>query len=203
MRMSKEFEGVGPNLAFEFANGQYWQKIMTIPLLYQADGLVNAHLRNPQNNSQNMVVNASSVAPVTFQFISPQNSFFAITQISLVLVDSGISPLNFGGLAALTNGMSLVITDENDVTKYNLHAGETIKQNYEFYHIAGSRIALSSGQGGDSLIVTWSSDIIGVYPTMRPGWKAKAIIRDNLTGIDKFEATIAGAYLPPDIIFVT
>lgn len=200
MKMSREFQGSGPDLAFAYADAKYWPKVETVPALVQIERLINSHLTN--GGSVPMNVNGS-VTPVTFQFVVPADKYFALAQLTLVIVDSGITPLNFGGIAALSNGILIYATDENDVVQYNFHAGSAIKQNFEFYHVNGSRITTGSGQSGDTLTVVWSSDLVGFYPTLKPGWKLKVVVRDNLTGLDKFESGCAGVYIAPDLLFST
>lgn len=201
MKQSHEFRGDGPDLGFTFSGGQYFPKVMRIPLLFQVDRLVTAHLVNSLGNTS-LVGNYSVASPGIFEFITPNNAFFAIATFTLVLVDTGITPLLFGGLPALSNGMTITVVDENNVQKYNLHAGSPIKQNYEFAHIAGASYLLEQGGAADQITLNWESAVLGLYPTMRPGWKFRVTIQDNLTGIDKLEASIGGAYISGDTVLI-
>lgn len=196
--MNREFVGAGPDLAYAFANEKYWPKVETVPALMPLSSFINSHLTN--NDSAAMVVNGS-VTPVEFAFVVPADKFFALSQLVLVLVDGAITATKFGGISALANGISILATDEDDVTQYDFHAGGPIKQNYEFNHIGGARISATSG--ADTIAVNWSSDLMGVYPVLSPGWKLKVIIRDNLAGIDSFEATCTGLYFEPDLVLST
>jgi len=188
------------NYAASLANGQIWPKVMQIPLVYEMNGLSTAHLKDSTNpNIYLMNVSAAPGAPRIFEFVCPSNAFFIIAQINLVIVDAAVTSTKFGGGAALTNGIIWRVVDASNNLLFNFHSNPTIKMNYEFFNIAGTEIQLQTG--ADLVTVSWKSSVIGVLATIRPGWKIQVVIQDDLTALDFFEASVTGAFLPPDLIF--
>jgi hypothetical protein len=200
MKLNFFAKGNGENLAALFANTQVWPKVLTLPLLYEMSGVQQNFLKN--GSSSSLKVNGSTT-PVVFEYVVPSNYFFAFAQMNIILLDTGITPNKFAGQSALSNGMILQIVDENNASVMNFSPDGSLgafKQNSDFYHIGGASIQLTNGQ--DMIAVNWQARLIGILGGLRPGWKIRATVRDNLSAIGSGQISVIGALLPSDVEFV-
>lgn len=192
---------IGPNFGHLYANGQVFPKVATLPLLFAVAGIKSYYLLDG-SNSPSMRVDGSSVQKV-FEYVIPLTNYFAFAQFNLIMVDTAITPSKFGGQAALANGCLIQVLNAANEVIFDFspaNISTPFKANYQFYHIAGTQIAQSSGQ--DFVAVSWQSPLLGVLGALSPGDKVRVTVRDNLTGMVQFQASIHGALLANDVSFV-
>lgn len=198
MHLLQKLGGYGPeNIAFVYGNGQSWPKVMTTPVAYPMDGFISEYLLNGAL-SPNMNVNGS-VTPVIFEYIVPAPFFFALSQHNLVITGANITADKFGPLASLTNGILWQILKADNSVAYSFGSGAPIKANYEFSHVAGSTIQNTGGQ--DQLTILWEGTRLGILGVLETGWKIRVTVRDNLTAIPAFQATVHGGLVPNDYVY--
>jgi hypothetical protein len=138
--------------------------------------------------SRDLNINGSGT-PVTFTVSPPSGKIWYIYTVSLLIEDSSINFSKFGGLAALTNGLDLKVKEGGEVERLL----ENFKRNGDFYLFA-NRIELQSA----------STDMLQMSFTVRESTgtvyqltnslseSLKAIVNDNLTGLDRFNILIRG-----------
>lgn len=196
MQLNKYSIGSGPNLSTLFLNEQVWPKVMTTPLLFPMETLVSTNIKLSSNPATvEMNVNGS-VTPQVFEYVVPADRYFALFEMDLIIVDTSITMEKFGGLPALTNGILWQIVDGSNVEKYSWGSGQPIKANFQFYNNPGTSLQL--GQGGDHVNAAWTAANLGLTGVLQSGWKIRIVVRDDLTGLQHFQASVHGFLMNTD-----
>jgi len=196
MQLNRDFIGAGPNVAASQAGGAAYFKVQTSPFFLEMSGdMIVRFLLN--GSSRNMAVDATPAAPAIFQYVVPAGKYFSMNGLNLVIVDDAISPLKFGGIGSgpLANGIIWRIVDQSDALVINFHAGVSIVSNYEFHHLMNADFVVTPAQ--DVMLVNWRSTSFGAMPILKSGWKVQILVRDALSLLDRFEASIVGRILDP------
>ena len=68
-------------------------------------------------------------------------------ELVLIIEDTDTAPDKFGNLAALVNGIRIVVEDSSNVEKADLLAGEVIKKVSDFHRLGGHMDALNESDG--------------------------------------------------------
>ena len=138
------------------------------------------------------------VAATTQFFYSPGTGEAAlISRVLFDLVDNAMQVDKFGGLAALTNGVKVqVLESDGDTEVLDFLDGGTIKNNYEFSHLAGTDAFVEPTAGDDELLVRWSIWKSGAVLYLPPTRKFAVTIQDNLAGLAHFETVVQGILVP-------
>ncbi len=123
-----------------------------------------------------------------------------ITLMSTCIVhieDAGIIPSKFGGINALSNGLSFEAIDDDGTTVLkDLLNGNTIKENGEFSHLAGAT-QTDGGAGDDSFSLIWEfKRSFGGPVLFQSNQIFRATIQDNITGIEEMHIIIHGSTYP-------
>lgn len=143
-------------------------------------------LKNAGSPDLNVNALASSI---TFSAGPPTGKLWFIHTITIIIEDNGINFNKFGGGTALTNGVEFRVK-EVDLSEISIG---TVKRNGDFYIFANNVIVETSNT--DFLIAqlreidnTGSTFQIGATD----GGLFKAIVNDNLTGLNLFQVSIRG-----------
>ena len=193
----QQYEGHATiNAAVQYSNGQVWNKVMTLPQGFEVSSIITVSLKNA--GSPNLNVNGS-VTPVIFEYVVPSTNCFALAEIAVVIADAAITPTKFGGIAGpLTNGITWQVVDDTNTLKCDFCPSGSIKQNFEFALATASDLSVTGG--ADQLMVLWRGQNYGVTAILRAGWKVRITVRDNLTTLDAFQASVTGALTLNDFV---
>ncbi len=166
---------------------QYFEQITDF--MTQVDDLSNADLD----------VVGTVAAPITFEFRASADERLT-TEIERVLVvvhGNNITPIKFGGLAALGNGLKFQVCDAQSIVQkvypQDLAGFNTIKRNSDWVRFAGVDSIPVTGVGvGGANLVRWT---LGEGPGalwLPPGWAIQAVVQDDLTGTTPFTINVQG-----------
>lgn len=148
----------------------------------------------------NLNVNGS-VTPQEFYVSSHPDCDLYIGEITILIADTAVTHNNFGAIAALTNGVDIIITESGEAT-YLIQAAKTGGQ-----LIAQSGFHYGYGNGAESWeLVNWTgiSDAQTIVIPMNeyiPGGlrigrgtldRLSVWVRDDLTGLTEFTVKIIG-----------
>lgn len=145
--------------------------------------------------SSDMAVDGS-VTMQEFRVIVPPDQRLLVKQLKLHLGDITIEPDEFGGLNdPLTNGLKIHFHDVGGGYLFKLVDDIPITTNMEFEHL-GAVEYMNTGTNQDVLRVTLDfAAVFGFMPQMRPLQYVAIHVRDDLSGLDHFEATLSGVTL--------
>lgn len=137
-----------------------------------------------------MAVNGSLGSPVIFEYVAPEPVL--MSRINLQINDILPTADKFGGIAALTNGVLIQIRDTDDTTLIDFSDNIGIKANHDFVLLAGIDVDIVSGGGVGLVAVRFTVSKAGNLLRLETGQKFVLVVRDNLTGLDSFEAMVQG-----------
>lgn len=185
------------SIASAYSSGRTWIKTQQTPVFADCTTIYSGHLVE-STNASNVAMNVAGSAgsPKIFQYVVPAGNYFALLGQNIIIVDSAITPIKFGGIAALSNGCYWRVVDASDNIKLNFHTGASITANFEFFHVSAGNIAV--GSGSDYFSVQLRARDLGLAPVLEPGWKLQIVIRDDLTSLDRFESSVIGQLLGSD-----
>lgn len=158
----------------------------TVLLSTQAEEYGTAFLQNAGSSEMN--VNGSLAAPIIFEFVVPSDKTFELRQLLPTIIDGNMQflALNFGGLAALANGVLLRTVSPlgaiQDVVnwKRNIDLNSTMFDFDDKYN--------KGAQAG-----RWNiANILDRVIDFLPGSSLQVLIRDDLTGIDEIRIQVLG-----------
>lgn len=150
------------------------------------------------SGSDTMAVNGS-VTPAAFyyQAEASETRIPLLHRILFQVSDGGpFSSSDFGGLATLSNGVSLKVLDANDVEVCDVFGGGTIKTNAEFAEYMYDARADSYGSGDDFVSARLSFDKFmknGLHLPNR--MKLVLTVSDDLSALSGFEAVVEGEFV--------
>jgi len=198
MLVSKYIIAGQPDLAATRAAGFVFPRVMSSPAVIEIERLFNQPLAD--GVVENMAVNASVASPRTFQYQVPADKFLIISEINMILVDSGVSLDRFGGRTALVGGViwRVVDGDNNLVYTFRNSNDPVLRTNADFYSVAGGQISIQPGD--DSVTVLWRPITIGVVVLIKSGYKLQMVIRDDLSAMKTFKAQVFGRLIEPDFV---
>lgn len=116
------------------------------------------------------------------------NDDCALHRINIEIVDGAITPVKFGGLAALTNGLGITLVDADDVELFDFLDGLTIKRNADWGLLAGIDAVLEQAPADDHFPVRWSIfKATGGRPlSLLGGKKLRFTVQDNIAALTFF-----------------
>lgn len=144
-----------------------------------------------------MSVNGS-ITPVAFSFQIEANRTFRLQRSLVRIVDRSIRPDLFGGIAALTNGITIELQDADSNVLLDFMDGKTVQDNSDFSHLAGvdSQVDPASvPSNDDAYLVRWTLEKAGAAFKMTNRQKLVFTINDDLTELTHFETVIQGVYV--------
>jgi hypothetical protein len=135
-----------------------------------------------------------SVTPAVYEVRCPATAKWKLVRVNFMLLDTGIIPSNFGGVAALTNGLTIKVVDASDVVLLDFMEGETIKQNADFTYLAGVDAPVLDTLGGnpDMLPIRWTIAKAGNSILLHGGDAIQITVPDDLSTMNDFRAMIQG-----------
>lgn len=176
---------------------QIWNGVFTLPIpvppanqLYKllADGA-----------TVDMSVDGS-VTPVEFEYACPADNIVFIEDITLLIVDGGITPTKFGGIAALTNGLLIECIDSDTTTVlHDFTEDKAIKKNADWALLAGTDRETTAAAGDDTEEVQWSLTSESGPLLLTEGQLFRVTVRDDLSAITEMEIMVQGDVFPDGI----
>lgn len=138
---------------------------------------------------------AYKIKPNTSADPKVASEVFDIQKLNIVIEDDGIKADLYGGLAALTNGIQVLILDANG-TKIDLTNGVTIKKNYDYARL-GKVQESSTGAATNFVTVTIDFAKLNQYNcgVRLDGAKSElleVLLHDNFSGLTAHYFSAAG-----------
>ena len=144
--------------------------------------------------SDEMAVDGSST-PVDFEYTVPASQEVLLSRAAVFIQDAGPSPTEFGGIAALTNGLLIQVRDGADQLVKQF--GEPIQDNTDFVLLAGTDVVYELTTGVDSVSVRWtfSRTSGGDLLQLREGETFRVRVQDDLTGLTSMRWALQGQFV--------
>lgn len=135
-----------------------------------------------------------SSSPEEFYFKTLQDA--KINRLIIFIEDTtGIQAEEYGNLAsALTNGYTLVVTDENDDEVLDLCDGLKIKTNANIGRYCFDVDLKTWGSGNDMIIARWTFLKAGFPLLLNTGYRLSITFNDDLSGLIEHSFMIQGYY---------
>lgn len=128
-----------------------------------------------------------SVTAGYFKIQPPRNALYAITRLIVFVEDGGptLSADEYGGLAALTNGIRVEVRDNTTDVKNDLTDGVTIKSNAAWSRVCYDATPSNYGSGNVFLSVRWTFERSGgpIYLEGRNAERLVVKLTDSFTGL--------------------
>lgn len=144
---------------------------------------------NNQQSSPSMNVDGSST-PVLFEVGFPYQ--WLLSRINLIINDTTMTSIKFGGITALTNGLILQVLDESDNELQDFLDGQTIQANRDWVPLAGVDVQFNFAAGVDLLAVRWTVARAGAPMLIPANGVVRITVQDDLEAIDFFEVMAQG-----------
>ncbi len=109
-------------------------------------------------------------------------------RVNVEIVDGGITPIKFGGISALSNGLGITLVDADNVELFDFLDGLTIKRNADWGLLAGVDNAAYAAPADDHLPIRWTiSKATGGRPlSLLGGKKLRFTVQDNIAALTFF-----------------
>jgi hypothetical protein len=127
----------------------------------------------------------NGAASEDFEYICPAGIVTKIEEIIFSISDASMVADEFGGIAALTTGLTLVHADSADATINDLLAGVNLKSNYDLARFG--ELEIVAGTTNDCLTVRYK---LPKPIVLQPTEKIRCVAADDLSGLT--EMYIAG-----------
>lgn len=139
--------------------------------------------------SDDMAVDGTT--PADFRVIVPADKVLIVHHIEWHILDGGIEPDLFGGIAALSNGVGVAFVGADDV---DLWSYNSITMNVMWSHLGAlSTAVIWQGATIDQFVVSWNiSQIQGYVVYLTAGQYVETKISDDLQLLAHFEGTVHG-----------
>lgn len=143
--------------------------------------------------SYEMNVNGA-VTAVEFKITVPEYQSLVLHRINLHVLDAGMRASYFGGIATpLTNGVNIKILDADGNTEKDFTTTfGNIKQNSDFFMLAGIDGVVEASLGDDVLPIRWTVAKAGQPPAIGANGEMIITIQDDLTALTRFRAMAQG-----------
>ena len=141
-------------------------------------------------------MNVDGTVAKIYEYVVPADKALVIARLNILMVDATIEPDKFGGLAALTNGLTIEALSPSDAVLKDYCNGVPIKATSEFIALAGEGFQVDKqGAALDQLAVRWTLAKAGNEVLMTEGYKFRVTVQDNLSTITKFRMMLQGQIL--------
>ncbi|MDB4306312.1 hypothetical protein N9980_01980 [bacterium] len=160
-----------------------------------ADKFLEKFLANASSIDMNV---DGSVTPVNFTYTVPANDEAFISRCNIYIQDASPSPILFGGIAALTNGLLIEVLDSGLSVIKTFNAQKPTQDNSDFVSLAGVDVRYQSGAGaGDDVAIRWTfaNHSGGDTLQLRQNETFRVRVRDNLTALTAFRWVLQGRSL--------
>ena len=155
--------------------------------------------------SGDMRVVGSLGSPIDFFVSADSTNDIFITNLYIFISDKNSSLEKFGNIAALTNG-SLLFLEKDASNEYIAPPDIPLKSNFGYLFLSGSRVAFGDGNtafrasdgisnsDGYIIVFNFTETMPDKGLLLRAGSSDKLIhqVRDDVTAVDYFQATVAG-----------
>ena len=134
----------------------------------------------------------SSTAQATF--VCPPNYIATLHRMMVTIADNGVvTPATYGALAELTNGVHLVVYDDDDSELLHLDAQHPIKTNMDWASFCFDVDINSQGAGNDSYVnARWTFAKSGQPVVLKAGQYLSVNLEDDFTGLDHHHFMVQG-----------
>ena len=146
----------------------------------------NIPLTNGGSNEMNV---DGGTTPVAFTAAPPTNKNIIVYRLLLVMEDASMSWKKFGGIAALTNGVDIKVTEDGVERTIST---DPIKTNRDYVWNCYD-VEIDSATT-DVLRMRWTFSRAGTVLVLKDAFSDnfKIVINDDVTGVDYYKATIQG-----------
>ncbi len=109
-------------------------------------------------------------------------------RVCVQIVDGGITPIKFGGISALGNGLTIKLLDANDVVLFDFLDGLTVKRNSDWGLLSGVDNVAYAAPADDHFPVRWTigGATGGWGLSMAGGKKLRFTVQDNIAALTFF-----------------
>ena len=113
------------------------------------------------------------------------DNVIAINRMIVRIADTGpLSADKYGGLAALSNGVEVLLLDGSGATFKDLTDGLPIKTNGEWARVCHDVTIDRFGAGKHYVSVRWTFARAGQPVLLKPGWALAVNLQDDFTGLE-------------------
>lgn len=133
--------------------------------------------------------------PVLFQAVAPVGGApWNVERVMFSITDTTITDWSqFGGIAALSNGITMKAFDPQGQEVFDFLQTETIKSNYGFMALAGVDVEVKDLAALDAVAVRWTiSKGLGGPIRLHAGMYLEIKVQDDLLALSSFETMAQG-----------
>ena len=157
-----------------------------------ARSFVYRALKQDGTGPKSMKVDGATIN-IPFRLVS-DGTRMTITRLLVTISDTAIQFGKFGGIPALTNGLTVKAHDVDGAVLMDFLDGGSIKSNCEWASLAG--MDLHRGDIGDHFSVRWTLEKAGDQLHLEKGQYLEILVRDDLSAIDSMSVMAQGFYNP-------
>ena len=140
-------------------------------------------LRIDGTGSPNMAADYSG-GTTDFYIEAPAGGYLLLERaLALIVDDANFTAGGYGGLAALANGLNLVVEDPGNVQVLELTSSMPIKTNQHWSRYCYDVTYASYGAGENYLAVRWTFARSGSPLVLPPGYTLRCEVSDDLSGL--------------------
>jgi hypothetical protein len=162
---------------------------MTIAPGRSSNGFLLHIVGTPPADLRDMNVDGS-IEEQVYAYVNQTSRPIAWHGFTINIVNTGIQWGNFGGIAALTNGLTAGVFDVSNDEIIDFTRGSPWKRNDEIFSGVGTAV-IGTAAGPDRLtaFVTWP-DVLGSPVELLPGYSIQVRVRDDLAAIQRMRILI-------------
>lgn len=149
-----------------------------------------------ENGGSNDLAVNGSVTAQSFRYTSPVGFSFLMKDVNFVISSANNTENKFGGITALTNGITFKLYDSEGTLLNDFLGGETIQKNSDFYLLASASPSFT-----DVVAVNFNILDTGASIALPPGGYVEVLVQDDLSGLGEFRISVNGLLMPGDIEF--
>ncbi len=133
----------------------------------------------------------NTATPATFKITCPAATVMKLRRVNFHLMDAGIRLNRFGGIAALTNGITITQNDSDDAVLHTF-TPHLIHKLADFGLLAGPDVPIIADIADDSWICRWTLQKAGKDVKLTAGQYMAIVITDALDEVTEFHAQAQG-----------
>jgi len=135
------------------------------------------------------------IAPVEYSYTCPAENIAMIRRVNISGTDGGITPLDFLGQGALTNGITIEAISTGSTQMIDFTDGHDILRNADWGFLAGVDVAYNIVGGDDQLTVRWTLAKAGAMLFLTAGQSIVFGLRDDISGAEDMNIMVQGLLL--------
>ncbi len=153
------------------------------------------HISGPDGTDDENMDPDASAADAVYEYVVPPGPSARLARLNMAIVDPTPRLDQFGGQAALGNGVLMQVIDGDGNELIDLTGGRPIQTNAEFLYLAGVDMELIQTAGAGVVKVRASLFKAGANMFMLPGERIRFTIRDNLSTLGtEFRCMVQGMF---------